>query len=106
MTTPLLPTKTQLTEATYTPKELYDDGVFESWLINPRGNYEALRFVVALMTAYRAGKVTSVTYQFTIRDDAVYLASVIGLTTKYDYTVVGPGEPNTPTERTVTVSWA
>lgn len=124
MTTPLIPTKIELNELTYSPEELAMDAELEAWLLALTGIEEGqvypegLRFIQALMTAHRtaasAGGSTApgwktFTFEFTTHggltkhEKASYIAAKIGAGTKYNYTVTGPG---VPPDGEVIVSWA
>lgn len=132
MTTPLIPTKVLLNQTTFIPEELAKDAELETWLINLQGfevvnpdsdpptvrvYSEGMLFIQALLTAYRTGSATeystnaswkSFTFEFTTyggqtkNQKANYIASAIGASTKYKYTITGPSGPS---EGDITVSW-
>ena len=100
MTTPLIPILKVLVETTYTPYQLEIDKAFEAWLTDT--NYpKRLKFVSALMTAYRKGDV-KVTYTFDELEDATRVKEAIEAGTDYNYEVTR----TSPTSKTITVRWA
>lgn len=103
MTTPLIPTKAVLANTLYTPTELIADQYLEEYLLALPGGGGNL-FIRAIMEAYRSGA-TSVVYTFDTYEHANTIATLIGASTDYAYTVTGPVLTPTPTTA-ITVSWA
>ena len=100
MTTPLIPLKSVLTSTKYTPAELTADAAFETYLLGlTTGNNEGIRFIRAIMQAYRAGSQT-VSFDFT----STTIADNIS-----DYLLTGPtnyGYSLTASGTSITVGWA
>ena len=92
MTTPLIPTSTQLNATKYTPAELIEDQEFEAFLFAlPLG--QGLDFIRDLMQAYRQGN-PSFTFSFNNNSNAAYAAEKLSKAINsngYGYAVAGPG---------------
>ena len=99
MTTPLIPLKSVLSGTRYTPAELTEDENFEDYLLGlTTGNNEGIRFIKAIMQAYRLGlpEVTFVWSSSTICDDV------------NDFLLIGPinyGYLITTSGTSMTVRW-